>query len=205
MFLKGVYQFAILYRDIFCRYPLPKLETFSKIFWVLPIDCNLYKKKTILGIFACLFISKVATIKRHFHSLNSAVKLQHVKRFANEPFFRKTLVSSFTSNIPVYIEKNPVEIFCKILEIEIKTCNPVSPKFVFEKIKFKFLHYIRHNFIRSRPGFTNDQISMFKSLNTDYFNLTCHQHFNGYMKDDKYFFTKVKVGAANILLKLNYL
>ena len=51
-------------------------------------------------------------------------------------------------SINTAIEKNPVKKFCKVLEMELKTCTPVSSKFVFEKIKFKVLHYIQHDFIR---------------------------------------------------------
>ena len=50
---------------------------------------------------------------------NSAVKLQHVL-FANEPFLCKMLVSIFSSNIPLCIEKNPLE-KCEVLEMELKT------------------------------------------------------------------------------------
>ena len=70
--------------------------------------------------------------------------------------------------------------------MELNTYTPVSLKFVLEKIKFKVLHYIRHDFIRQRPGFSKDQISMFKSLVTDDFTLHIVTHSNGYMKNDKY-------------------
>ena len=58
------------------------------------------------------------------------------------------LASFFSFNIPLYIEKNPVEKLCKVLEMEVKTYTPVGPKFVSEKIKFKVLHYTQHDFIR---------------------------------------------------------
>ena len=45
--------------------PFPKLQTFSLIFCVLPIDYSLYQK-TILGIFLYLFICKVTTTKVNF-------------------------------------------------------------------------------------------------------------------------------------------
>ena len=97
-----------------------------------------------------------------FAFTNSAVKEQHVL-FANELFLCKMLVSFFSSNIPLYIEKkNPVEILYKVLEMELKMCTPVSPKFVFEKIKVKNLHYILHDFIRQYLGLSKDQSSMFK-------------------------------------------
>ena len=40
---------------------------------------------------------------------------------------------------------------------ELKTHTPVGLKFVFEKIKFKVLHYIQHDFIRRCPGLSRDQ------------------------------------------------
>ena len=56
----------------------------------------------------------------------------------------------FSSNIPLYIGKNPVEKLCKVLEMEFKTYTPVGLKFVSEKIKFEVLDYIQHDFIRQR-------------------------------------------------------
>ena len=62
-----------------------------------------------------------------------------------------------------------MEKLCKVLEMELKTCTPVGLKFVFQKIKFQVLYYIQHDFIRQRPGLSEDQISMFKSLVINYF------------------------------------
>ena len=62
-----------------------------------------------------------------------------------------------------------MEKLCKVLEKEFKTYAPVSQRFVFEKIKFKFLHYIQHDFLRQRSELSKDQISMFKSLVINYF------------------------------------
>ena len=53
--------------------------------------------------------------------------------------------------------------------MELKMHTSVSLKFVFEKIKFKVLHYIQHDLIRQHPGLSKDQISMFKSLVINYF------------------------------------
>ena len=66
------------------------------------------------------------------------------------------LVSFFSSNIPLYIGKNPVEKLCKVLEMELKMYISVGFKFVFEKIKFEVLHYIQYDFIRQRPGLSKD-------------------------------------------------
>ena len=46
--------------------------------------------------------------------------------------------------------------------MELKKYTPVSRKFVFEKIRFKVLHYIQHDFIRQRPRLSKDQTSLFK-------------------------------------------
>ena len=87
------------------------------------------------------------------------------------------LVSFFSSNIPLYIGKNPVEKPCKVLEMEPKTYTPVGLKFVFEKVKFKVLPYMQHDFIRQRPGFSTDQISMFKSFVINYLILKSRRTF----------------------------
>ena len=74
------------------------------------------------------------------------------------------LVPFFSSNITLYIEKNPIEKLCKALEIELKTYAPARPKFVFGKIKFKVSHYIQRYFICQRAGLSKDQTSMLKTL-----------------------------------------
>ena len=85
------------------------------------------------------------------------------------------LVSFFSSNIPLYIGKNPVEKLCKVLEMELKTYTPVGLKFAFEKIKLKVLHDIQYDLIRQCSGLSKDQISMLKSPVIDYFILKyCH-------------------------------
>ena len=70
------------------------------------------------------------------------VFLQTVQSSRNTPYLRisKMLVSFLSSNIPLYVEKNPVEKLCKVLEMELKRAPPANPKFVFEKIKFKVLN-----------------------------------------------------------------
>ena len=74
------------------------------------------------------------------------------------------LVTIFNSNIPLYIQKNPVEKLCKVLEMKFKTYTPVGPTIVFEKIKFKVLLYIQHDFIRQRLGLSKNQAIMLKSF-----------------------------------------
>ena len=69
------------------------------------------------------------------------------------------LVSFFSPNIPLYIEKNPLEKLCKVLEMELKMYTLVGPK-----LKVKILHYIQHDFICQRLGLSKDQTSMFKGF-----------------------------------------
>ena len=66
------------------------------------------------------------------------------------------LAPLFSSNISLYIGKNPVGKLCKVLEMELKMYISVGFKFVFEKIKFKVLRYIQYDFIRQRPGLSKD-------------------------------------------------
>ena len=101
-------------------FPFPKLDTFSEIFWVLPIDYM------ILEFFIYLFICNDKSKFQILLTLH-AVKPKHVS-FANEPFFRKMLVSIFSSNIPLYIEKNTTEELCKVLEMELKNVQHSQPK-----------------------------------------------------------------------------
>ena len=112
---------------------MPKVRTFSIYF-----DYSLYEK-AILGIFVYL---QIHNDKSKFSFLqNSAVKAQHLL-FANKPFLRKMLVSFFSSNIPLYIEKNPVEKLYKVLWMELKTYTPIGTKFVFGKIKIIIFNMI---------------------------------------------------------------
>ena len=109
------------------------------------------------------------------------------------------LVSFFSSNSPICIGKNPVEKLCKVLEIELKTYTPVGLKFVFEKIKFKVLHYIQHDFIRQRPELNTDQISLLLPISSS--NIVSHS--NGYIKGDKYLsFYKSRCGKFSPETKL---
>ena len=103
----------------------------------------------ILRIFVYLFVFEVKTTKV------KAVKPRHIL-FANETFLRKMLALFFGSIAPRYIQKNPVEKLCMGLETELKTYIAIGPKFVFEKIKFKLLHYIKHDFVLQRPGLSKD-------------------------------------------------
>ena len=80
--------------------------------------------------------------------------------------------------------------------MELKTHTPVGPKFVFEKIKFKDLHYIQHDFIHQCLGLNKDQASIIQmfcysliTLIVDY-EILLRTHSNGYIKGDKYFFDK---------------
>ena len=78
----------------------------------------------------------------YLQSYNDESKLSFLQTGQSSQFFHKILVSFFSSNIPVYIEQTTVEKLFKVLEIEFNTHTLFSLKFVFEKTKFKVLHYI---------------------------------------------------------------
>ena len=88
--------------------------------------------------------------------------------------------------------------------MELKTYTLAGLKFVFEKIKFKVLHYILHDFIRQRQGLSKDQISCSKASLLTVLSSNIVTHSNSHIKGDKYFFF-IRVSAANVLLKQNYL
>ena len=103
-----------------------------------------------------MFIYKVTTTKVNFR-FHKQCNQPTTRLICERVILRKMVVSFFSSNILLYTEKNSVEKLCKVLEMELKTYTPVSLKFVLEKIKFKVLHYIQHDFIRERPGLSKDQ------------------------------------------------
>ena len=72
--------------------------------------------------------------------------------------------------------------------MELKPYTPACPKIVFEKLKFKVLHYIEYDFIYQRPGLCKDQISMFKK--------SC------YLRE---IFLLYRIGVANGFLTLSFL
>ena len=86
--------------------------------------------------------------------------------------------------------------------MELKTYTPTGLKFVFEKIKFKVLHYIQHDFIRHHARLSKDQISMFKCL-VIISSSNIITHSNGYIKGEKYFFFyKKRCGKCFLETKL---
>ena len=93
----------------------------------------------------------------------------------------------------------------KILEMGLKTYTPVGLKFIFEKIKFKILYYIHHDFIRQCTGLSKDQINMFKSLVVNYFILKYHHTFYwSYKRWERNISFFAKIGATNVPLKVSY-
>ena len=80
--------------------------------------------------------------------------------------------------------------------MELKMYTPVDPKFGFEKMKFKVLHYIQHDFICQCQGLSKDQISMFKSP-------VINQLLNGYIKiATTIFLYKSRCGKCSLEVKL---
>ena len=110
-----------------------------------------------------MFICGVKTTKVNFR-LRKQCSQAATRLICERVIFVKNASIVFSSNIPPYIEINPVEKLYKVLEMELKTYTSVGPKFIFGKIKFKVLHYIQHDFIHQRLGLSKDQTIMLKSL-----------------------------------------
>ena len=124
----------------------------------------------------CLFISEVTATKENFVFRNSAVKAQHVL-FENEPFLHKMLVS-FSALVFLYtLEKLAWKNYVRFSKWNLKRTPQSTQNLFFEKIKFKVLHYIKHDYICQRPGLSKEQISMFKSLVNNYSILKCRHTF----------------------------
>ena len=144
-------------------------------------------QKHFLKYFGPYLLTTVYTKKQYqkFLFICLYMRLQRQKKFfflqcsqiAIRLICKRVIFAYFSSNIPLYIAKNPVEKLCKALEMKLKTYTSVGLKFVFEKIKFKVLHYIQLNFNRQRPGLSKVQTSMFKSLVINYFILNYRHTF----------------------------
>ena len=94
---------------------------------------TIYIKKNDARSF-CLFVyfQSYNNKSKNFVFINCAVKKQHVL-YANKEFLHKVLVLYFSSNIHLYIEKNPMEKLYKILEMKLKMYTPVSPSISFSR------------------------------------------------------------------------
>ena len=112
-----------------------------------------------LRIFVYLLTWKLTTAKVSFRFYKQCS--QGTTRLNCEPaIFAQNARGLLALDISQNIEKDLLEKLCKILEMEIKR---YGPKFVFEKINFRVLHCIQHDFIRQCPGLSKDQTSMSKS------------------------------------------
>ena len=103
----------------------------------------------------------------------------------------------------------------RCLEGQQMFAGSVGPKFVFEKIKFKVLHYIQHDFICQRLGFRLSCPKFSYQLVTvivDY-EILLRTYSDDHIKGNKYLFSIkgnkdlyfIKRCVANVLLQLNYL
>ena len=176
MFLKRVYQFVISYSNIFsrcCPYIWSSSSKTANISWN-----NLGSTYWLQSIWKnntnnfCLFVYFTKWQQQQFSLLETVQSSQDTSYLEMSHFCTKFWYSFFSSNIPLYIGKNLWKNYA-VLEIELKTYTPVSLKFVFEKIKFKVMHYIQSDFICQHSGLSKDQISKFKSLVINHFILKC--------------------------------
>ena len=101
---------------------------FLKYFGLYILTTVNTKKRYQEFLFICLF-TKLQRQKSISLFRSSAVKPQHVL-FENQTFLHKKLILFFSSNIPLYIGKSPVEKLCKVLEMELKTYTTVGGVFL---------------------------------------------------------------------------
>ena len=113
----------------------------------------------------CLFVYLQSyNNKSKFSVLQTVQSNRNTFYLRTSRFLRKNLAWFFSSQIFLYIEKNPVEKLCKVMKMDLKTYTRVGPKFIFEKIRFKVEYYIQHDFIRQHSGLSRDQVIMLKVL-----------------------------------------
>ena len=136
----------------------------------------------------CLF-TKLQRHKKSFVFRNSVVKIQRVL-FGNEPFLRKMLESFFSSNIPLYIGKNPVEKLLRFWKWNLKRTPQSASNSFLRKSNFMFC------IIFKMVSFVNARGSVKISSNIV-------THSNCYIKSDKYFFLyKSRCGKCSPETKL---
>ena len=121
-------NFFILYMVIFSRCPwiCGSISKTTNIFWNILETSNF-----------CWFVHLQSYDNKSTFSFLQTVKLEHIT-FVNKPFLCKMLVSFFSFNIPLYVEKNLVEKLCEALEIELKTYTLVNPSSFSRKSISKF-------------------------------------------------------------------
>ena len=135
LFLKGIYQFVMLYSDIFSRCPQiwSSISKTTNIFWnilgsrywlqsIRKNDTRNFRLFVYLWSYKdkskFLFLETVQSSRNTFYSRTSH-------------FLQKVLVSFFSSNISLYIGKNPVEKLYKVLEMKLKNVHSSQPKICF--------------------------------------------------------------------------
>ena len=131
------------------------------LFAVLYLLTTVYTRKTILGIFVYLFISRVTTIKVNFVFTNSAVNVQHIL-FATKPFLHKTLVYFLSSNIPFYIEKKLWKDYVRFWKWNLKH-TPQSIQTLFSR-RSNLMFCITFNIISLAQGSVKIRLSCSKVL-----------------------------------------
>ena len=120
--------------------PFSKLQNFSGIFLVLPIDYSLYEKNTRNF---CLFVYLQSYNHKSKFLFLQAVQLSHDTSYIWTSHFCVKCWNCFLALMFLHtLKKNPVGKISKVLEMEIETHTLVNPKFIFENTKFKVLHYI---------------------------------------------------------------
>ena len=124
---------------------------FFEYFALYPLTA-VYTKKDTRNF--CLFV-----YLRNFNHKSLFLFLETVQSSRNTSYQRTSHICGkcqyhfqFYALIFIYILEKFCGKKCNVLEIELKTYTPVGPEFAFEKIKFKVLCYIQHDFLRQNQG-----------------------------------------------------
>ena len=82
----------------------------------------------MLGIFVYMFICEVTTTKLDFHFYKHCNQTA-TRLICQRVIFAQNASIVFSFNIPLYIEKNPLNKLCKVLEMELKTTPSTKSSF----------------------------------------------------------------------------
>ena len=168
------------------------------MFWALHIYCSQYEKQYQEFLFICLFRSY--NNKSKFSFLETMQSSCNTSYLRTSDFCAKCQYCFFALIFLSTFEKIPWKNCARFWKWNLEHNSPVSLKLVFEKIKFKVLLYNQHDF---RLAYLKALLLTFQPFSISTFQISSHIVMVILKVTNISLF--IKVGAANFLLKLNYL
>ena len=119
-FLVGTHWFGV---------PFPKLQTFSRIFWVPPVNYSLYEK-TIRNVFLFVYLGSCNNKSKFsvFQTVQSSCNTSYLQM---SHFCEKCWYFFLALIFLNPLKKNPIEKLCDILEMKLKKYTHSWPKIHF--------------------------------------------------------------------------